>query len=115
MSDGLSAKEWEHEAARLQTIRSRLNQLVEILHRRWYNGLCLHQAIGRVVRDHNPQTPKLAWAPTTQHDAAEYGNLLDLVRRLGLNGAAARDLSGKFGALSQTQCRSTPSRATGVL
>jgi very-short-patch-repair endonuclease len=29
--------------------------------------------------------------------------LLDLARRLGLNGVAARDLSGKFGALAQTQ------------
>ena len=103
VSDALSAEDWEREAARLQTLRSRLNQLVEVLHRRWSNGLSLHQAIGRVVRDHGPQTPRLAWPPNTQHDAAEYGQLLDLSRRLGLNGAAARDLSGKFGALAQTQ------------
>lgn len=101
--DALSAEDWEREAARLQTLRSRLNQLVEVLHRRWSNGLSLHQAIGRVVRDHGPQTPKLAWPPSKEHDAAEYGQLLDLARRLGLNGVAARDLSGKFGALAQTQ------------
>lgn len=103
VSDALSAEEWEREAARLQNLRSRLNQLVEVLHRRWSNGLSLHQAIGRVVRDHGPQTPRLAWPPSKEHDAAEYGQLLDLARRLGLNGVAARDLSGKFGALAQTQ------------
>lgn len=103
VSDALSAEEWEREAARLQTLRSRLNQLVEVLHRRRSNGLSLHQAIGRVVRDHGPQTPRLAWPFTTEHDASQYGQLLDIARRLGLNGSAARDLSGKFGALAQTQ------------
>ncbi|NNA05923.1 DUF3320 domain-containing protein [Pseudomonas lundensis] len=103
VSDALSAEEWEREAARLQTLRSRLNQLVEVLHRRWGNGLTLHQSIGRVVRDHGLQTPRLPWPANTEHDAAEYGQLLDLSRRLGLNGTAARDLSGKFGALAQTQ------------
>ncbi|HEX8592593.1 MAG TPA: DUF3320 domain-containing protein [Pseudomonas sp.] len=103
VSDALSAEEWEREAARLQTLRSRLNQLVDVLHRRWGNGLTLHQSIGRVVRDHDLQTPRLAWPADTRHNAAEYGQLLDLSRRLGLNGAAARDLSGKFGALTQTQ------------
>ena len=101
--DGLSAEEWAHEAGRLQSLRSRLNQLVEVLHRRWPNGLSLHQAIGRVVRDHRPQTPRLTWPSTTRHDAAEYGHLLDLARRLGLNGSAARALSGRFGLLSHSQ------------
>lgn len=103
VSDALSAEEWEREAARLQTLRSRLNELVEVLHRRAGNGLSLHQAIGRVVRDHSPQTPRLVWPATTGHDAAAYGQLLDLARRLGLNGAAARDLSPLFGLLAQTQ------------
>ncbi|WP_407310864.1 DUF4011 domain-containing protein [Pseudomonas sp. nanlin1] len=103
VSDTLSTEEWEREAARLQTLRARLNQLVEVLHRRWDNGLSLHQSIGRVVRDHGPQTPRLAWSAGTQHTASEYDQLLDLARRLGLNGAAARDLSESFGALAQTQ------------
>jgi very-short-patch-repair endonuclease len=101
--DALSAEDWEREAARLQTLRTRLNQMVEVLHRRWRNGLSLHQAIGRVVRDHGPLTPRLMWPTGTEHDAAEYGLLLDISRRLGLNGSAARDLSSKFGALAQTQ------------
>lgn len=103
VSDALSAEEWEREAARLQTLRSRLNQLVEVLHRRRSSGLSLHQAIGRVVRDHGPRTPRLLWPASTEHDAAEYDQLLDLSRRLGLNGIAAQELSGKFGALAQTQ------------
>lgn len=103
VSDALSGEQWEREAARLQTLRARLNQLVEVLHRRWGNGLSLHQAIGRVVRDHGPRTPRLLWPANTQHDAAEYGQLLDLARRLGLNGAAARQLSSTFGGLAQTQ------------
>jgi very-short-patch-repair endonuclease len=103
VSDALTAEEWEREAARLQTLRSRLNQLVEVLHRRSDNGLTLHQSIGRVIRDHGPQTPRLTWPASTQHNAAEYSQLLDLARRLGLNGAAARELSGMFGVLAQTQ------------
>ena len=103
VSEALSAEEWEREAARLQTLRSRLNQLVDVLHRRWDNGLTLHQSIGRVVRDHSAQTPRLAWETGTQHNGTEYAGLLDLARRLGLNGTAARELSGAFGALAQTQ------------
>ena len=103
VSDALTAEEWEREAARLQTLRSRLNQLVEVLHRRSDNGLTLHQSIGRVIRDHGPQTPRLTWPASTQHSAADYNQLLDLARRLGLNGAAARELSGMFGVLAQTQ------------
>ncbi len=103
VSDALSAEEWQREATRLQALRSKLNQLVDVLHRRWPNGLSLHQAIGRVIRDHGPQTPRLVWPAGTEHDAAAYGQLLDLSRRLGLNGAAARDLSDRFGALAQTQ------------
>lgn len=103
VSDALTTDEWEREAARLQTLRSRLNQVVEVLHRRSDNGLTLHQSIGRVIRDHGPQTPRLTWPASTQHNAAEYSQLLDLSRRLGLNGAAARELSGMFGVLAQTQ------------
>jgi len=101
--DGLSSEDWEREAHKLQTLRVRLNQVVKVLHRRWHNGLSLHQAIGRVVRDHVPSTPRLVWPEGTEHDRAEYNALLDIARRLGLNGEAARDLSSGFGALAQTQ------------
>lgn len=101
--DALSAEDWAREAGRLQTLRSRLNQVVEVLHRRWRNGLSLHQAIGRVVRDHTAATPRLFWPAGTEHDASDHANLSDLARRLGLNGDAARNLSASFGALAQPQ------------
>lgn len=101
--DALTAEQWQQEADRLQTLRSRLNELVEVLHRRRPNGLSLHQAIGRVIRDHHAGTPRLQWPAGTEHDAAGYAQLRDLARRLGLNGAAGRDLSARFGYLAQTQ------------
>ncbi|WP_213877880.1 DUF4011 domain-containing protein [Pseudomonas sp. dw_358] len=101
--DTLSAEQWQHEAQRLQTLRARLNEVVEVLHRRRPAGLSLHQAIGRVVRDHLPSTPVLLWPTGTEHDAGQYSALLDLARRLGLNGEAARELSERFGLLTQTQ------------
>jgi hypothetical protein len=101
--DALTAEDWEREAGRLQVLRSRLNQLVEVLHRRRANGLSLHLAIGRVVRDHTSATPKLQWSEAAEHDATQYAEFQDLARRLGLNGAAARDLSPAFSSLAQTQ------------
>ncbi|MNM37089.1 hypothetical protein D3C81_478120 [compost metagenome] len=101
--DTLSAEQWAHEAERLQTLRARLNALVEVLHRRAANGLSLHQAIGRVVRDHHSGTPRLQWPASTAHDAAQYDELQSLARRLGLNAQAGQALSGAFAALAQTE------------
>jgi very-short-patch-repair endonuclease len=101
--DAMSAEEWQREAGRLQTLRSRLNEVVAVLHRRHDNGLSLHQAIGRVVRDHGPATPRLGWPADTEHGDTDYQRLQDLARRLGLNGEAGQNLSGRFGALAQTQ------------
>jgi very-short-patch-repair endonuclease len=101
--DALSAEEWQREAGRLQTLRGRLNEVVEVLHRRRSNGLSLHQAIGRVVRDHSALTPRLSWPATTADDADQYQRLQDLVRRLALNGEAGKNLSSRFGVLGQTQ------------
>lgn len=101
--DSLSAEQWQAEAQRLETLRSRLNEVVEVLHRRAPNGWSLHQAIGRVVRDHSPATPRLPWSTASAEDAAQYGQLLDLSRRLGLNGQAGHELAAGFGALAQSQ------------
>jgi very-short-patch-repair endonuclease len=101
--DALSAEDWEREAARLQVLRGRLNEVVAALHQRRPNGLSLHQAIGRVVRDHGPATPRLDWPADTTHSLADYDRLLDLTRRLSLNGDAGRTLAGSFAALAPTQ------------
>jgi very-short-patch-repair endonuclease len=101
--DTLSAEDWAREADKLRVLRTRLNDVVKVLHQRWPNGLSLHQAIGQVVRDHTPATPRLSWPANTEHSLDDYTGLLDLARRLGLNGGAARGLSGEFSLLTQTQ------------
>jgi len=100
--DTLTTEEWAREAERLQALRGRLNQLVEVLHRRHPNGWSLHEAIGRTVRDHQPSMPRLAWPEATVHDRPAYEALHDLARRLGLNGQAAHALAPVFAGLAQT-------------
>ncbi|MGB3128084.1 MAG: DUF3320 domain-containing protein, partial [Pseudomonas sp.] len=98
--DALSADEWAAETAKLQKLRNRLNQIVELLHRRSPNGLSVHQAIGRVVRDWSEALPRLAWPAGTIHDADTYSTMKDLARRLDLNGQAARELSHEFALMA---------------
>ncbi|VVP81086.1 hypothetical protein PS914_02199 [Pseudomonas fluorescens] len=100
--DALTAQEWEREAAKMHALRSRLNNVVQVLHRRWPNGLSVHQAIGRVVRDETLSTPRLTWPVGTDHDLAQYTQLQDVARRLDLNGKAARELSSEFSLLSRS-------------
>lgn len=100
--DALTVDEWTAETAKLHRLRSRLNEVVELLHRRSPNGLSIHQAIGRYVRDGNESTPRLSWSESTTHDAQAYASLRDVARRLDLNGQAARELSRCFGLLAPT-------------
>jgi very-short-patch-repair endonuclease len=86
--DALSPEEWGAEAAKVKVLRDRLNGLVRVLHRRWPNGLTVHHAIGRAVRDVTPATPKLSWPATTQHDAEHLARLRSVAHRLDLNRAA---------------------------
>lgn len=101
--EALTSEEWEREAYKVQVLRGQLNARVAVLHQRHPNGLSLHQAIGRVVRDHTPATPRLTWPVGTAHDAACYQHLLDLARRLGLNADAAVTLATEFGAVANSQ------------
>ncbi|MFW0753970.1 DUF3320 domain-containing protein [Pseudomonas sp. H11T01] len=101
--DTLTAEEWAGETAKILTLRNKLNAVVELLHRRWPNGLSVHQAIGRVVRDGTSATLRLAWPEGTVHDAVMYAQFRDVVRRLDLNSPAARDLSSRFGLLCRTE------------
>jgi very-short-patch-repair endonuclease len=100
--DALTADEWTAETAKLHKLRNRLNEVVELLHRRSPNGLSVHQAIGRVVRDGNSSVPRLGWPEGTTHDAQTYALLRDVARRLDLNGQAARELSAGFSLLAPT-------------
>ena len=83
--DTLSSEEWTREAAEVHRLRDRLNDVVALLHQRRSNGLTLHDAIGRVVRDAGDATPRLSWAQGTHHDESELARLQDVAHRLDLN------------------------------
>ncbi len=100
--DTLTSEQWIAETTKLHRLRSRLNEVVELLHRRSPNGLSVHQAIGRVVRDGNPSIPRLGWPEGTTHSAQTYEQLRDVARRLELNSQAARNLSSSFAVLAPT-------------
>jgi len=85
ISEGSPQAEWDRRAAELRTSRDGLNRLVAALHRRHGNGLTLHAAIGRVVRDGAAGgTLRLAWPTTTRHDEAGLEQLREAARRLDL-------------------------------
>jgi very-short-patch-repair endonuclease len=100
--DTMTAEQWAAEAAEVQRLRDKLNGVVGLLHQRWPNGLTAYQAIGRVVRDADESTPVLAWPDGTVHDAATFGNLRDIARRLDLNRQAAQGLSAAFDLITRT-------------
>lgn len=100
--ESLSDEAWAQEAAQVQRLRDRLNGLVAVLHRRWPNGLTVHEAMGRVVRDANEHTPRLSWAAPTAHDLQALAQLRDVVRRLDMNRRAGQALGAGFGLIAAT-------------
>jgi very-short-patch-repair endonuclease len=92
--DLLSDEEWQSEAEKLKLLRDRLNGLVAVLHRRQPNGMTIHQAIGRAVRDATPATPRLAWTATTHHSGEELAHLRSVASRLDLNRAVLAESTG---------------------
>lgn len=101
--DVLSADEWLTEGREAQRLRDRLNGVVGVLHKIWPNGLTVHQAIGRVIRDADEATPKMQWPVGTHHDRDEMTRFRDVARRLDLNSRTARALDGVFGYISRTE------------
>jgi len=101
--DAPSTEDWTAEAANVHRLRDKLNGVVNLLHKRWSNGLSVHQAIGRVIRDVTAATPRLSWPPGTQHGADEITRLRDVARRLDLNGKAGRELTPLFPELARTE------------
>ncbi|PTQ09424.1 DNA helicase [Sphingomonas oleivorans] len=96
----LSEEEWTREAAEAKRLRDSLNDVVRLLHRREANGLTLHQAIGRVVRDWTEASPRLAFAASTQHDEADLARFRDLARRLGLARSDVEELCDSLAAVT---------------
>ncbi|HKR47110.1 MAG TPA: DUF3320 domain-containing protein [Paraburkholderia sp.] len=80
----LAPDEWHEEAARLEALRSQLNGYVERLHRRYSNGLCVYEAIGKVIEGEDLSVLQLSWPSAQVHDTAamrllrETAELLDV-------------------------------------
>jgi very-short-patch-repair endonuclease len=100
---GLSQSEWDRETDRLRTLRDRLNGVCERLHLRHPNGMTIHEAVGRVTRDHGPSTPRLSWANGTQHSTEEFVAMRETARRVDLNFDAYSDAPTEFCIIEQVE------------
>lgn len=101
--DTLSEAEWDTQAQRVRSLRDRLNEVVQVLHRHWPNGWSVYEAIGRVVKDATPATPRLSWPEGTDHDAAQMEHLREVARRLDLNRDAARGVGARMTLVTRTE------------
>lgn len=99
----LGAEEWTRETDRLRTLRDRLNGVCERLHFRHSNEMTVHQAIGRVTRDHGKATPRLGWASGTQHGREEFESMRETAHRLDLNFDAYTDAPKDFSIIEQSE------------
>lgn len=102
VKETLTADEWQEEATSVQRLRNRLNGVVKLLHKRWPNGLSLHQAMGRVIKEANDATPQFSWPAGHCHDAEQMAQFRDIARRLELNRAALASHQINFSAINQS-------------
>ncbi|HET6632466.1 MAG TPA: DUF3320 domain-containing protein [Rhodanobacteraceae bacterium] len=101
--DTLTEADWNTQAEKVRALRDRLNRVVSVLHKRWSNGWSVHEAIGRVVRDAKPMTPRLSWPDGTEHDAAHMAQLRQVAQRLDLNRSAAEGVGARMTLLTRTE------------
>lgn len=100
--DVLTTSEWEAEAGKVQRLRDKLNEVVRLLHLRWPNGLTLHQAMGRVIKDAGSTTPQFTWPAGTLHTAEQMTAFREIAKRLELNRDAFKQHGTYFGLINQT-------------
>ncbi|MFP1979835.1 DUF3320 domain-containing protein [Lonsdalea quercina] len=100
--DVLTDSEWEEEAEKVQRLRDKLNEVVRLLHLRSSNGLTLHQAMGRVIRDASNVTPQLTWPAGTVHTAEQMTEFREIAKRLELNRETFKQHETHFGIINQT-------------
>jgi very-short-patch-repair endonuclease len=99
----LGVEEWTRETDRLRTLRDRLNGVCKRLHFRHPNGMTIHQAVGRVTRDHGTATPRLSWATGTQHGTEEFESMCETAHRLDLNFDAYSHAPKDFSIIEQSE------------
>ncbi|MGC9270921.1 DUF3320 domain-containing protein [Acidiphilium sp.] len=98
--DQMAAAMWASEAAEVKRLRDELNRIVALLHRPHANGLTLHGAIGRVVRDWTEMTPRLVFPLGCQHSAVELAATRETMRRLCLARSEVFDVPTGLGNLA---------------
>ncbi|KVD78940.1 DNA helicase [Burkholderia sp. ABCPW 14] len=81
----LAPDEWHAEAARLEALRSLLNGYVERLHRRYSNGLCVYEAIGKVIDGQDLPVLRLSWPSAQTHDTAAMRQLRETAELLDVH------------------------------
>lgn len=99
----MSEAEWTREAAKAKQLRDNLNEVMELLHRRRRNGLTLHAAIGRVIRDWNDSLPRLQFGAGVQHDESIFARIRESARRLGLARREVQDLPNTLTIVSRSE------------
>ena len=88
----LSSDEWRRETARLKELRDELNSFVAALHKTYPNGMTVHDAVWRSLRDDEDRVPVLPWASGTEHSRDEYERMRQSVRDLELTHQALRTI-----------------------
>lgn len=99
----LSERRWQEQADGVRALRDHLNQVVSVLHASWPNGLSVFDAMGRVLRDATPATPRLSWPESARHDPDQMKQFRDVARRLDLNRAVVDGAAEKFALLANTE------------
>lgn len=99
----LTEADWNTQSGKVRSLRDSLNEVVRALHQRRSNGWSIHKAIGRVVKDVTPMTPRLSWPEGTEHDDAQMEQLREISRRLDLNRAAAGGISARLTLVERTE------------
>ncbi len=79
---------WRAQAQRLKRLRDDLNGYVERLHFRHANGICIFEAIGRVVDGEDVPALGLSWGSANAHRTADMEAMREVVDRLAVNAAA---------------------------
>src|SRR6185312_966076 len=99
----LTPEEWREHAEKVRSLRDRVNRLVAVLHKRWPNGWTIYGAIGLVVREAKPLTPRLSWNAETDHNNEEMAQLRELAQKLELNRAATEGIGVRMALLCRSE------------
>jgi very-short-patch-repair endonuclease len=82
-----TVQEWEFEALRLGEVRQKLNEYVDILHKRHENGLSVYDATSLIISKPNWKPCGFPWESAETHSSEDLESLFALSRRIGSVGS----------------------------